>query len=415
MLSRNQIPAEKKSSSRFIRVAYLNALFPMNINMDVTILAVVILLLGGNVHHISLLNVLYLWASVGASLIAPRMLEIIGNRKKMLIGLAAVSFFTSLTTWQSIVLFSPAAAIIIILGSMTLFTVSDQIRGMPWTDLIRTEIGSEKRIQVYTQTLTISFIILTAANAGFKKILESKMNFPDNYFFIFLFGVCFCGLHMVSMFFLERERHTSYKALSAVSGSILRFYKEHIISLKHNSVALRVILARLFFGISTQSVVFYIALGHKISSSDMTQIFGLSLFIRTIVKAVAYYFGGKIAARKGDKILLVSLGLCALISPLVSLFLPVKFYVLIIVFTFLVPMNFPFSINILMNVSDERKYKGYFALFNLVSFPASLLSPLFGLLVEKSPVLFNLIMLVFAIIIILLVVKIPRIKDGRLL
>jgi len=394
-----------RPAGRFAAITYVDALIPAGMWMDVAILSSLIALSGGTAVHVGALSLVASWAGLISQALAPHLLSVIGSRKWKIVASQGATFLSLVFVALSVFFVRGRLSVPFLLVGVFLQSFASGCMSLPWADLQRTQLEKRIRIRVITQAIAISLLVATLANLGVKAVLDSGLAFPANYGLVIAAGALLSGVSWLTFFLLPDDRGAGAVPPSDRAKPVLAFYREELSLLVKDRAVLLLFLAVIFYAVGSQASGLFISLGYQLSAAEMEAMFGTGLVMRMLVKAVAYYLGGRLAARYGNRMVLVLIALAGMVSPLTLLFLPFRYYILVMVATNLIPMWHPFFVNMLMETSQPTRFAGYFTLFLMVPFPVALLGPLLGLLAQGSPSTFGTTVLVSLILGVLLVLR----------
>jgi hypothetical protein len=400
----------RPARNRFVAVMYASACLPHALLIDATLVAAALTLLGAGPVVVGTAGLASNLGSVLSSVAAPFLMPLFRSRTRMVIATSA-AVCVGLAGMAAALLVRPAeAAIACLVSGWTVCQMAWGARALPWADLMRQEVPREVRIGHVARSAVLSLLATAAASYGVKTLLDSSTPFPTSYLVVFLGAAGSAALGLVAVAALHRE-----SAPGGAGGpvSFLRAAVRDLSGLRRNPGVALALGSGLFYLLTCFTAGLYVSSGYLRNPAEMARIFGAALVIRTLVKALAYYLAGRVATRVGNKVVLFAICVAGAIAPITSLFLPFRFYTLVLISTNLMPMFEPFIINIVMNLSKDDEFPGRYTLYNLLRFPLSLLLPFLGVLVEHAMPVLDVLVLVCLAAAALLVARLPREADRN--
>lgn len=256
---------------------------------------------------------------------------------------------------------------------------------LPLYELVNLFVDRKTRVAVMSNSMAIGLLFAAGTSWGMRWILSRSFADPAfNYQLIYGGAAIAAGCCFLTMFALDKvevDRASTHLSFGAL-------YRTEWEALKRDGSL------RLFFGASAlfavvwSSTGLFISIGFLRDAERMNDMLASGILIRTLLKAAGYYVCGRLAGRFGNKAVIVGIGTLALGSPITVLFLPFDFFIVVVIVTNLIQMSYVYLLNYLIDISDEKSFKGHFTLFTLCFGPATLLIPAFGWFIESMPALF---------------------------
>nr|WP_144850475.1 MFS transporter [Paenibacillus cremeus] len=379
--------------------------------LDSSISASLIMLLGGYAFQAGSVDSLVNLGAVLSAVFSAYLLSRFRFYRHMFLTFSVCSLVSLTGLVVCLLAASPQVVIGITLLTVFLYYFFTGSVSLPLYELLNLFVDKRSRIVVMSNCLAIGQLASMFMSLGIAWLLSLPASNPFlHYRWIFGVAVLFCGLNALTTLRLERVE------VNRGTAAPLRFstlYGEQFTELRQNKSLQLFMAAVILYAFNWSATGLFIGLGYRENAVRMNEILASGIFVRTFIKAACYYLCGQLANRYGNKSILIAIGMVGLASPLTSLFLPVDYFILILIATNIMPMAYVYFLNHLFDRSDELTFKGRFTFFTLAAVPATVSIPFLGVLVERQPAVFGLVMLIIQLIGITLVWKIKTAEEEE--
>jgi len=385
--------------SRFSTIYYMSCFLSFStIVISPQLIIAIIKLLGATSSIVGLYTSVQGISGQLALFAAPACLHFFKNEKKMIIFFSGLSLAGFFLVPVSIICFVPGIAIILLITALSIHSFGAQNIAFPLNNIIRKSFNPDDRARVIGNASAISCLALGAAGLIIKKILEKDLSFPKDHSVIMIIGAFIYTLYMLNFLFIKNDSDQIHSIKKESWGKTLLKSFSSIASVAKDRNILHLFMGIVFLSFSTSSMQLLLSVGFDLDHEVMTDNIALGIPLAMFLKFIFYYIFGRLASRKGNKFVLLIISSLGIFAPLTALFLPVEYYLAVIISHNLLMMWYPFSLNEMFDHCSNENYSGYFVLFSLLSLPGSLAAPLLGLLADKSLPVFSIILILFIFI-----------------
>ncbi|WP_284639282.1 MFS transporter [Paenibacillus silviterrae] len=379
---------------RFITMYLLISLYGVILTMllDSSISASLIMVLGGYPYQAGSVDSLINLGIVVSAVLSAILLSKFRYYKHMFLLFSLCSLLSLACLALTLSMGTNKTVIYVILLTVFLYYFFTGSLSLPIYELLNLFVDSRSRVVVMSNCLAIGQLCTLLISVAVGWLLNQQSGGSiDSYRLIFIFSVFVSFLHLITLLWLDQVKVS--RGASQERIAFFTFYKEQLHLLRMLPSLRLFIAAVILYAVCWSATGLYIGLGFKENAARMDEILASGIFIRTLVKASCYYACGQLAKRYGNKAILIAIGVTGLCTPLTSLFLPVDYFIIILVTTNIAPMAYVYFLNDLFERSDETTFKSQFTMFTLASVPAALIIPVLGLLIGQQPQIFSAVML----------------------
>ncbi|WP_409340861.1 MFS transporter [Paenibacillus sp. MBLB4367] len=383
----------KPANRKFVLTYLLFSLYGVILTMllDSSISASLIMILGGNPSQAGSVDSLVNLGAILSAVFSAYLLSKFRHYKKMFILFSFFSLTSIAGLALSLYMPVPAVVIYIVLFSIFAYYFCVGSLSLPLYELLNRNVDSRSRVVVMSNSLAIGQLCSTVVSVGIQWVLgRPAAGTIANYHILFIFAAIVAALHLLTTLMLDKVPVNGGEAGNRATFASL--YREEWTAIKRQPYFRVFFAAVILFAFCWSATGLYISLGFRENAARMKDILASGIFIRTVVKACSYYVCGQLARRYGNKAILLAIGIVGLGSPFTALFLPLDYFIIVLIATNLAPMAYVYFLNDLFERSDGTTFKGHFTLFTLAAIPATLSIPLFGLLIDRQPAAFGLVM-----------------------
>ncbi len=351
------------------------------------LLTTIIRLIGGTTANVAVfISVTSLMSQFGV-ILAPLVLSLLVSRKRMLIAASLLAWLGMIVLSFSISLFSGALAIAAVIASISIYNLGAANVNLPFSDLLRRKLDDQTRISTIGKVNSLALITTAAAGLVVKRLLDQGLIFPAGFSLLILVGALLYLLTVAAYSRIQEDTPTQAEKLE--KQDLGKNYRSALNSVLHNRSLRVLFITVIFFTIASSSAQIFISHGYDLDFETMKKIVAIGIPLGLLIKAAAYYLAGNLAARKGSRLVLILIGLAGLGTPLAAMFLPVEYFLVIMICNQLIPMWYPFFLNETFRLSDNATFPGNFLVFSLLPLPVTLLMPFLGVLANSNSLLFS--------------------------
>lgn len=350
------------------------------------LLTTIIHLLGGTTANVGVfISITSLMSQVGV-ILSPLVLSIFISRKPMMIAASLLAWLGMVFLSISILLFGGALALAAVIASISLYNLGAANVNLPFSDLLRRKLDDRTRIMTIGKVNSLALITTAAAGLVVKRLLDQGLDFPLGFTILVMVGALLYLLTVAAYGRIQEDAPSQAEKLE--KHDLWRNYRSALNSVLHNRSLRVLFITVLFFTIASSSAQIFISHGYDLDFETMKKIVAIGIPLGLLIKAVAYYLAGSLAARKGSRLVLILIGLAGLGTPLAAMFLPVEYFLVILICNQLIPMWYPFFLNETFRLSDNATFPGNFLVFSLLPLPVTFLLPFLGVLANEKSFLF---------------------------
>jgi MFS family permease len=308
------------------------------------------------------------------------------SKKPLYIQLAIIRTILLFIIALSVLLFSPAwehtfLTLFILLFSV--YAIAGGLSGVSFMDIIGKVFSSRARGGLWAWRMAIGGSLGVLAGFAVRWVLK-HLQYPVNFGLLFTVAAFFMSLAFLAFSLIKEP---VIRKPAAPRKPFTRFIREGTATLRNDSRFKTLFLLRIFLGLNTMSLPFYIIFMRQYHCIEVSTV-GLFVSVQTFGAIVSNALWGVLSRNKGNQHVLSLTAAVSMLSPLLILvsyrFPPSLFYDLAIFFFLGVTaqgiwLGFP---NALLDIAPEERRPTYIGFMNTMIAPVLLLPALGGILVD---------------------------------
>lgn len=358
--------------------------------IDSSMIAPFLMHMGASAVQVGLMDSFVAIAVAISNIFAVYLLYRVGNHKRAMIYFTFFSFLALLCLAVFVPFMTAGAVVIFVIMMVFLFHSSYGLTALPMNDMYRIHIPEKSRVRFMSTTHGLLLFVVAGGGFMIKWLLDHpRVSFASAYYILFAVTASLMLLILLTYCFLPKSTPLETQA---EPSRLFHFYRMEFQKLRHDRNMVRFFGVVFLFSLMWSSTGLYFSFGYRTAAADMEAMLGTGIFLRLLIKGIAFLAAGSLAARYGNRTVLFILTILGMSQPIIILFFPFHFFILVIIITNLIPMCYVYLLNYLFANCDEGQFKGKFVLLNIVPLPSALLMPLLGYVLENSVQWFGILM-----------------------